>query len=114
MSPCPSPDSGDACTTRRVRCATGRCGKRAPLPPSPSVGNLGAMTPVALPEAKRRRPSVRDGLVPRARLVRRLVGSSDVPLALLVAPAGYGKTTLLSQWADRDRRPFVWVTLDED
>jgi LuxR family maltose regulon positive regulatory protein len=34
-------------------------------------------------------------------------------LALLVAPAGYGKTTLLSEWDSRDERPFGWVTLDE-
>jgi LuxR family maltose regulon positive regulatory protein len=32
---------------------------------------------------------------------------------LVVAPAGYGKTTLLSQWAARDVRPFAWVTVDE-
>jgi LuxR family maltose regulon positive regulatory protein len=29
-----------------------------------------------------------------------------------VAPSGYGKTTLLSQWAARDGRPFAWVSLD--
>src|SRR5436305_1213357 len=33
--------------------------------------------------------------------------------AAIVAPAGYGKTTLLSQWAERDSRPFAWVTLDD-
>ena len=65
-------------------------------------------------EAKRRRPPIRDGLVPRPRLVRRLLGSSDLPLVLLVGPAGYGKTTLLSQWAQQDRRSFAWVTLDGD
>jgi LuxR family maltose regulon positive regulatory protein len=63
-------------------------------------------------EAKRRRPPLREGIVPRARLTRRLVGSSEVPLALLVAPAGYGKTTLLSQWDEQDKRTFAWVTLD--
>jgi LuxR family maltose regulon positive regulatory protein len=31
----------------------------------------------------------------------------------VVAPVGYGKTTILSQWAEEDRRPFAWVTLDE-
>jgi len=33
----------------------------------------------------------------------------DVPLALLVAPAGYGKTTLLAEWAEDDPRPFAWI-----
>ena len=51
-------------------------------------------------------------LVDRERLLRRLLGARDVPVALLVAPAGYGKTTTLSQWAARDGRPFAWVTLD--
>ena len=31
----------------------------------------------------------------------------------MVAPAGYGKTTLLAQWADSDDRPFAWVSVDE-
>jgi LuxR family maltose regulon positive regulatory protein len=34
-------------------------------------------------------------------------------VAVLVAPAGYGKTTLLSEWAERDPRPFAWLTLDD-
>jgi LuxR family transcriptional regulator, maltose regulon positive regulatory protein len=50
--------------------------------------------------------------VPRERLVRRLLAARDVPIALLVAPTGYGKTTVMSQWAERDDRPFAWVTLD--
>ena len=33
-------------------------------------------------------------------------------MALLVAPAGYGKTTLLSEWDAQDERPFAWVSLD--
>ena len=31
----------------------------------------------------------------------------------VVAPAGYGKTTLLAQWAERDDRVFAWVSVDE-
>ena len=33
----------------------------------------------------------------------------DVPLTLLVAPAGYGKTALLAEWADNDSRAFAWI-----
>jgi LuxR family maltose regulon positive regulatory protein len=51
------------------------------------------------------------GLVARARLVRRLMGVRDVPVVLLVAPAGYGKTTTLLEWAQHDERPFAWVAL---
>ena len=50
--------------------------------------------------------------VPRERLVRRLLATRDVPIALLVAPTGYGKTIVMSQWAERDDRPFAWVSLD--
>ena len=32
---------------------------------------------------------------------------------MLSAPPGYGKTTLLSQWKARSRRPFGWVTFDD-
>ena len=52
------------------------------------------------------------GLVARDRLVRRLMDARDVPLALLAAPAGYGKTTTLLEWAQRDERPFAWIALD--
>ena len=44
----------------------------------------------------------------------RLQASRAIPLVSVVAPTGYGKTTLLAQWAAKDRRPFAWVTLDED
>ena len=46
--------------------------------------------------------------VARPRLVRRLAEASSV--ALVVAPAGYGKTTLLRQWDEHDTRRFTWVT----
>ena len=49
----------------------------------------------------------------RTALVNRLRGASSVPLVTVVAPAGFGKTTLLSQWASRDPRPFAWVSIDE-
>ena len=54
-------------------------------------------------------PRLRRGTVRRDRLVRMLVQSADIPLVLVRAPAGYGKTTLLSQWSERDGRPFVWA-----
>jgi LuxR family maltose regulon positive regulatory protein len=50
-------------------------------------------------------------LVPRTRLVRRLVAGATAPIVLIVAPAGYGKTALLSEWAARDERPFSATSL---
>src|SRR5689334_5419226 len=53
-------------------------------------------------------PARRDGLLRDLAAV-----ADDVPLVLLVAPAGYGKTMLLRQWADEDDRGFGWVQLRE-
>lgn len=57
-------------------------------------------------------PRTRRRLVPRARLLEELTAARG-PLVSVVAPAGYGKSTLLAQWAQSDPRPFAWVTLDD-
>jgi LuxR family maltose regulon positive regulatory protein len=61
-------------------------------------------------------PVPRRELVPRARLAQEL-GNVDSPRLLLVsAPAGFGKTTLLSQWLAADGegdRQVAWLSLDE-
>ena len=60
-------------------------------------------------------PPSRPTLLPRARLVSRLDAAPGIVLALVSAPAGFGKTTLLSEWATRTpeaRRRTAWVSLD--
>jgi LuxR family transcriptional regulator, maltose regulon positive regulatory protein len=37
----------------------------------------------------------------------------EASVATVVAPAGYGKTTVLSEWDEFDDRPFAWLTLDD-
>jgi LuxR family transcriptional regulator, maltose regulon positive regulatory protein len=64
-------------------------------------------------ESKVQVPALRPGTVSRTALVNRLRATTTFPVATVVAPAGYGKTTLLSQWSERDSRPFAWVTLDD-
>ena len=63
--------------------------------------------------SKLRRPLVRAGTVRRSSLVERLAGDDCGPVVSVVAPAGYGKTTLLSQWAERNGQAFAWVSVDE-
>jgi LuxR family transcriptional regulator, maltose regulon positive regulatory protein len=63
--------------------------------------------------AKLRCPVLRPGTVCRVPLIERLARGGSRPIVLVVAPAGYGKTTLLSQWAGRNGQPFAWVSLDE-
>ena len=86
----------------------GRAGRSVPIgiapPPAPSFDFVSAKVQVPVPRA---------GSILRTALVNRLRGAAPVPLVTLVAPAGFGKTTLLAQWASRDRRPFAWVSIDE-
>jgi hypothetical protein len=59
------------------------------------------------------RPLVRPGTVRRSALVERLAAGGPQRIVSVVAPPGYGKTTLLSQWAERNGRAFAWVSVDE-
>ena len=52
-------------------------------------------------------------MVRRPSLIDRLARDDCGPIVSVVAPAGYGKTTLLSQWAERDGQAFAWVSVDE-
>ena len=63
--------------------------------------------------AKLRCPAVRPGTVPRSPLVGRLAADGSPPIVSMVAPSGYGKTTLLAQWAERGGEAFAWVSADE-
>ncbi len=51
-------------------------------------------------------------LVPRPRLETRLEEAVRGPLTLIVAPAGFGKTTLVSEWLMSTGRRAAWVSLD--
>ena len=63
--------------------------------------------------SKLRRPLIRPGTVRRSSLIERLAQGGPRPVVSVVAPAGYGKTTLLSQWAERNGQSFAWVSVDE-
>ena len=68
---------------------------------------------VNLLASKLRRPRMRPGTVPRSPLIERLARGDSRPVVSVVAPAGYGKTTLLSQWAERNGQAFAWVSVEE-
>jgi LuxR family maltose regulon positive regulatory protein len=59
------------------------------------------------------RPLVRPETIRRSSLIDRLVRDDSRPVVSVVAPAGYGKTTLLSQWAEHNGQAFAWVSVDE-
>src|SRR5437667_11597144 len=61
-------------------------------------------------------PSSSHALIPRPRLIELLNKSLECPLTLVAAPAGFGKTTLLSTWVQSlppERPRIAWVSLDE-
>ena len=72
--------------------------------PAPELGQL-------LLDAKFSVPRPRPGAVSRASLVE-AARSSDCRLVAVTAPAGYGKSTFLAQWAQAEDRRVAWVSLD--
>src|SRR5437764_7185379 len=59
-------------------------------------------------------PHIHAGLVARPRLFEQLQTGMQLPLTLLAAPAGFGKTMLLSAWVQWSKRPVGWVSLDSN
>jgi LuxR family maltose regulon positive regulatory protein len=59
-------------------------------------------------------PPLRSKRVGRPRLIEKLNGGLDKPLILISAPAGYGKTTLVSTWLREIGIPSTWLSLEED
>jgi LuxR family transcriptional regulator, maltose regulon positive regulatory protein len=59
-------------------------------------------------------PPLRATLIPRDRLVQQLEDAlPHTPLILIAAPAGFGKTTLLSEWLNASHHNAAWVSLDD-
>jgi LuxR family maltose regulon positive regulatory protein len=92
-----SPTSRSAALGGRTRQATGRL--RPPCAPGLDVLN-----------AKIRPPPLRPGIVPRP-LVGRLRRDTAAVVTIVARP-GYGKTTLLAQWAAAETRPVAWLSID--
>src|SRR4051794_20741865 len=74
---------------------------------TPSVPFVPLETKLNPPTGARRR-------VPRGAIVERLAASGSRRLTLIDAPAGWGKTTVLAEWAADPREPrrFAWFTVD--
>src|SRR5918995_5792141 len=58
-------------------------------------------------------PRPRREFMPRRRLLERLAEGMGRELVVVCTPAGFGKTTLLGDWARRMQRPVAWLSLDE-
>ena len=64
-------------------------------------------------ESKLVPPIARPESVRRTRVLDRLDTDRDRPIVSVVAPPGYGKTTLLTQWAERSTARVAWLSVDE-
>jgi LuxR family transcriptional regulator, maltose regulon positive regulatory protein len=59
-------------------------------------------------------PPPRQNQVIRSRLTAKIAGALAHPLTLVSAPAGYGKTTLVSSWLTGQDLPAAWLSLDHE
>lgn len=64
-------------------------------------------------QTKLHRPPLPRDAVFRQRLCERLDQGLGIPLTLVSAPAGFGKSLLLSQWLESRETPYCWLSLDE-
>ena len=78
-----------------------------------TVANSQGRLLVPLLQTKLQRPKLTGSVVDRPRLIERLNGSLDRKLTLVSAPAGFGKTTLLSAWLESCPFPGAWLSLDQ-
>jgi LuxR family transcriptional regulator, maltose regulon positive regulatory protein len=58
-------------------------------------------------------PRSAHAIVRRTGLIQRIEQGIEGDLTSIIAPAGYGKTTLAAEWARRTRRRVAWLALDE-
>ena len=102
----------------------GRLGLREPVPVGPgrSAPNPSLSFPIEaevvrefpLQLSKVQRPSLRREILRRERLLDWLKVKIHNRIVLVTAEAGYGKTTLLADFARHHRRPTMWYRLDEE
>ena len=102
----------------------GRIGQREPVPVGP--GRTASTPTVSFPiggevvhefplqPAKVQRPPLRREVLRRERLLDWLKVKIHHRVLLVIAEAGYGKTTLLADFARHHRRPTMWYRLDEE
>jgi LuxR family maltose regulon positive regulatory protein len=82
-------------------------------PATTSPPTAGSAERDALLATKLHLPRSRGGFLARPRLLERLTEGTTSELTLVCAPAGFGKTALLADWAHRSQQPAAWLSLDE-
>jgi DNA-binding NarL/FixJ family response regulator len=78
----------------------------------PQTGETASATSDRL-ASKLQRPHLATSIVHRSQLIQHLQAGCEKKLTLVTAPAGYGKTTLVSDWLARCDTPHAWLSLDK-
>jgi LuxR family maltose regulon positive regulatory protein len=81
-------------------------------PPTTTPSAPAASERDALLATKLHIPRPRPNVLARPQLLERLTEGTARELTLVCAPAGFGKTTVLGEWARRSQRPVAWLSLD--
>jgi len=63
---------------------------------------------------KLNRPIMSPGLIERLDLLQKIGNKRHVPLVLVSAPAGFGKSVLVNQWINHNQSNYAWISLDEN
>jgi LuxR family maltose regulon positive regulatory protein len=84
-----------------------------PTASGPPVANAKVAERDVLLATKLYVPRPRPEFLSRARLLERLAEGTNCELTLVCTPAGFGKMTLLGEWARSSSRPVAWLSLDE-
>jgi ATP/maltotriose-dependent transcriptional regulator MalT len=72
-----------------------------------------SIRPIAIHYGKLRHARLPERLVARPQLHTHLDHALRVPLTVVIAPAGFGKSTLVAEWLQAGSIPYAWVTLDQ-
>ncbi len=60
------------------------------------------------------KPVVANRYIARPKLIQMMDDGGNKPVQKVVAPAGYGKSILVSQWLDETNSPYCWIAIEED
>ncbi len=84
-----------------------------PFPISSASPELMPVAESPLLHTKLRIPGSTPTLLARPRLTRQLQLQPNGHITLVSAPAGFGKTTLVTEWVGQQEKVVAWLTLDE-
>ena len=79
-----------------------------------AVSTVPTGPPSSFLRTKLNRPRASSDVIPRARLIEPLNAGLSGNVILVCAPAGFGKTTLLTTWLETIDHPSAWLSLDDN